>query len=90
MRKVLFTVALLLTACFVSAQVSVVKEAKSLKSKPVELNCDKYDLAKDSVVLLEQLRTIDKKRLKDKVCHLDHQILLKIDKALEISLELYT
>lgn len=52
----------------------------------VELNCDKYDLAKDSVVLLEQLRTIDKKRLKDKVCHLDHQILLKIDKALEISL----
>ena len=42
------------------------------------------------VELLEQLRTIDKKRLKDKVCHLDHQILLKIDKALEISLELYT
>ena len=36
MRKVLFTVALLLTACFVSAQVSVVKEAKSLKSKPEE------------------------------------------------------
>ena len=55
----------------------------------VELNCDKYDLAKDSV-LLEQLRTIDKKRLKDKVCHLDNQILVKIDKALEISLELYT
>ena len=56
----------------------------------VELNCDKYDLAKDSVVLLEQLRTIDKKRLKDKVCHLDNQILVKIDKALEISLELFT
>lgn len=56
----------------------------------VELNCDKYDLVKDSVVLLEQLRTIDKKRLKDKVCHLDNQILVKIDKALEISLELYT
>ena len=56
----------------------------------VELNCHEYDLAKDSVVLLEQLRTIDKKRLKDKVCHLDNSILLKIDKALEISLELYT
>ena len=56
----------------------------------VELNCDQCDLAKDSVVLLEQLRTIDKKRLKDKVCHLDNQILLKIDKALEISLELFT
>ena len=37
-----------------------------------------------------ELRTIDKTRLKDKVCHLDHQILVKIDKALEISLELYT
>ena len=56
----------------------------------VELNCDKCDLAKDSGVLLEQLRTIDKKRLKHKVCHLDNQILLKIDKALEISLELFT
>ena len=56
----------------------------------VELNCSEYDLAKDSVVLLEQLRTIDKKRLKDKVCHLDNQILDKIDKALGISLELFT
>ena len=56
----------------------------------VALKCKEYALAKDSVVLLEQLRTIDKKRLKDKVCHLDNNILLKIDKALEISLELYT
>ena len=56
----------------------------------VELNCEKYDLAKDSVVLLEQLRTIDKKRLKDKVCHLDSQMLHEVDKALGISLELYT
>ena len=56
----------------------------------VELSGRQYDLAKESVVLLEQLRTIDKKRLKDKVCHLDNNILLKIDKALEISLELYT
>lgn len=43
----------------------------------VELDSRKYDLVKDSVVLLEQLRTIDKKRLKDKVCHLDSQILVK-------------
>ena len=39
---------------------------------------------------VEQLRTIDKKRLKDKVCHLDEDTLLKIDRALEISLELIT
>ena len=43
----------------------------------VELDSRKYDLVKDSVVLLEQLRTIDKKRLKDKVCHLDSQILVE-------------
>lgn len=45
---------------------------------------------KDSVVLLEQLRTIDKKRLKDKVCHLDAQIMQKVNRALMISLELNT
>ena len=56
----------------------------------IELNAGNYDMVKDSVILLEQLRTIDKKRLKDKVCHLDNQILIKIDKALEISLELLT
>ena len=38
----------------------------------------------------EQLRTIDKTRLKDKICHLDNQVLFEIDKALEISLELLT
>ena len=45
---------------------------------------------KDSVILLEQVRTIDKKRLKEKVCHLDCEILKKVDEALLISLELDT
>ena len=36
----------------------------------IELSSKKYDMVKDSVILLEQLRTIDKQRLKDKVCHL--------------------
>ena len=45
----------------------------------VEIDCSKYDIMKDSVILLEQLRTIDKKRLKDKVCHLDKEIMNKID-----------
>ena len=56
----------------------------------VELEASRYDLMKDSVVLLEQLRTIDKQRLKDRVCRLDSDILKKVDRALEISLELYT
>ena len=54
----------------------------------VELSCGRYALVKDSVILLEQLRTIDKKRLKDKVCHLDGDIMTKIEKALCISLQL--
>ena len=54
----------------------------------IELNARRYDMDKDSVVLLEQLRTIDKKRLKDKVCHLDGPMLDKVNHALEISLEL--
>jgi len=54
----------------------------------VELSCSRYALVKDSVILLEQLRTIDKKRLKDKVCHLDGEVLHKIDKALCVSLEI--
>lgn len=56
----------------------------------VELDSNRYDMVKDSVILLEQLRTIDKRRLKDKICHLDDEILAKVDNALLISLELNT
>lgn len=54
----------------------------------IELNADEYDMVKDSVILLEQLRTIDKKRLKDKVCHLDSEIMDRVNEGLLISLEL--
>lgn len=56
----------------------------------VELDCRKCDIIKDSVILLEQLRTIDKKRLKDKVGHVDEEIIAKVDRALRVSLELST
>lgn len=56
----------------------------------VELDSSRYNMVKDSVILLEQLRTIDKKRLKDKVCHLDEEILNQVDRALLVSLELNT
>ena len=55
----------------------------------VEFDSSRYDLAKDSVVLLEQVRTIDKQRLKEKVCHMGDDILKKVDIALKISLDLY-
>ena len=45
---------------------------------------------KDPVVLLEPQRTIDKRRLKDKVCHLDGEIMRRVNHALMVSLELDT
>ena len=54
----------------------------------IEIDCCKYSLVKDSVVLLEQIRTIDKKRLREKIGHLDMGLMKKIDKALLISIVL--
>lgn len=56
----------------------------------IELHSYLYDLDKDSVILLEQLRTLDKKRLKDKICHLDSNAMIRVDSALKISLGLDT
>lgn len=42
-------------------------------------------LAKDSVVLLEQIRTIDKQRLKEKMGHLDEGIMQKVNDAITVS-----
>ena len=54
----------------------------------IEIDSNVYGIEKDSVILLEQLRTIDKRRLKDKICHLDNAMLSRVNHALEISLEL--
>lgn len=47
----------------------------------VEIDARKYQIVKNSVVLLEQIRTIDKQRLKDMVCHLDKEMMYKVDEA---------
>ncbi|HHX24136.1 MAG TPA: type II toxin-antitoxin system PemK/MazF family toxin [Thermoanaerobacterales bacterium] len=54
----------------------------------VELQSEEYGLEKDSVILLEQLRTVDKKRLKEKITILDQDIMVKVDESLKISLGL--
>ncbi|MBQ8803978.1 MAG: type II toxin-antitoxin system PemK/MazF family toxin [Tyzzerella sp.] len=56
----------------------------------VEIDASKYQLVKNSVVLLEQIRTIDKKRLKDFICHVDKKLMVQVEEALKISLELHT
>ncbi|MBE5853374.1 MAG: type II toxin-antitoxin system PemK/MazF family toxin [Lachnospiraceae bacterium] len=54
----------------------------------IELQAKQYNIEKNSVILLEQLRTIDKARLKDRVCHLDDNMMNQVNHALAISLEL--
>jgi len=54
----------------------------------VEISAKESGLTKDSVVLTEQVRTIDKKRLKEKVSSVDESMMKKINHALEVSLGL--
>ena len=46
---------------------------------------DSYGLAKDSVILLEQIRTLDKQRLKEKMGHLDEDVMEKVNEAISVS-----
>lgn len=52
----------------------------------VELDCSKYSLDRDSIVILEQIKTVSKKRCKHFIGRLDSEIMSKIDKAILISL----
>ena len=52
----------------------------------VEIDAKKYGFERDSVILLEQIRTIDKQRLTDKITHLDEVMMSRVDEALQISL----
>jgi mRNA interferase MazF len=54
----------------------------------VEIDAKKYGFERDSVILLEQIRTIDKQRLTDKITHLDDEMMELVDEALQISLGL--
>ncbi|MBE6872176.1 MAG: type II toxin-antitoxin system PemK/MazF family toxin [Ruminococcaceae bacterium] len=51
----------------------------------IEVFAEQYGLAKDSVVLLEQVRTIDKQRLKERMGRLDDTVMRRVDEALTIS-----
>ena len=51
----------------------------------ISLEAASCGLQKDSIVLLEQIRTIDKKRLKDRMGTLDHSAMNRVDQALSIS-----
>ncbi|MED0680961.1 type II toxin-antitoxin system endoribonuclease NdoA [Aneurinibacillus thermoaerophilus] len=54
----------------------------------VEIDAKTYAFERDSVILLEQIRTIDKQRLTDKITHLDEEMMERVNEALQISLGL--
>lgn len=55
----------------------------------IEVDAKSYGLSKDSVILLEQVRTIDKKRLKEKIGRIDSDLMDKVNEALSISFGLF-
>lgn len=56
----------------------------------IKVEADGCGLAKDSIVLLEQVRTIDKQRLKEKMGALDNGSMDKVNRALSVSIGLGT
>ena len=63
---------------------------KSKLPTHIDLVADNVGLAKDSVILLEQIRTIDKTRLKEKMGHLDDGLMQNVNNAITVSFGLGT
>ena len=77
----------------VSVAIAAAITSRTTKSKlptHIEVYADKYGLAKDSVILLEQIRTIDKRRLKEKMGHLDEIAMDRVNNAISVSFGLAT
>ena len=70
----------------VAAITSKIKRAKL--PTHIEISAAQYKLEKDSVILLEQLRTIDKQRLKERIARLDDRTMESVNEAISISLGL--
>lgn len=51
----------------------------------IDIYAEKAGLAKDSVILLEQVRTLDKRRLKEKMGHLDENMMTEVNNAIAVS-----
>ena len=51
----------------------------------IDIYAERAGLAKDSVILLEQIRTLDKRRLKEKMGHLDEGLMERVNTAIAVS-----
>ncbi len=61
------------------------KTDKSKLPTHIDVYAEKYGLARDSVILLEQIRTLDKRRLKEKMGHLDEDLMNRVNNAITVS-----
>lgn len=61
------------------------KMSKTRLPTHIDVYADKVGLAKNSVILLEQIRTLDKRRLKEKMGHLDDTIMNEVNSAIVVS-----
>ena len=65
------------------------KMAKPKLPTHIGINSEETGIERDSVILLEQIRTIDKIRLKEKVCHLGIEVMNSVDRALGVSVGIH-
>ncbi|MBO6020094.1 MAG: type II toxin-antitoxin system PemK/MazF family toxin [Clostridia bacterium] len=51
----------------------------------IDIYASEVGLAKDSVILLEQIRTLDKRRLREKMGHLNESVMARVNDAIQVS-----
>lgn len=61
------------------------KMTKAKLPTHIDVFAGRVGLTKDSVILLEQVRTLDKRRLKEKMGHLDDELMARVDTAISVS-----
>ena len=61
------------------------KTDKNKMPTHIDVHADEYGLEKNSVILLEQIRTLDKKRLREKMGHLDDDAMTQVNNAISVS-----
>ena len=62
---------------------------EDLSGAHIELEARSFGLTRDSVVLLEQIRTIDKRRLRERMGRVDDELMNKVDDAIAVSFGLH-
>ncbi len=74
----------------VIAEAITSKMGKARLPTHIDIYASEVGLAKDSVILLEQIRTLDKRRLREKMGHLEGNVMAKVNEAITVSFGLAT